>query len=69
MISMEFLTILVSILGVAVALGVQIRAGNRRLEARMDRIESEVHGLGKEVAHLSGLVEGLREAIAHNRAA
>ncbi len=78
--NIEFVTILVSIVGVGIALGVQIRAGNRRLDARIDAemnrmdsrmkgIETEVHGLGKEVAHLSGLVEGLREAIAHNRAA
>ena len=67
--NIELLAILVSIFGVAITLGAQMRAGNRRLDARMDRIESGVNGLGKEVAHLSGLVEGLREAIAHNRAA
>lgn len=67
--NMELLTILVSIFGVAIALGAQMRAVNRRLDTRMDRIEGEINGLGKEVAHLSGLVEGLRDAIARNRAA
>ena len=67
--TVALLTILVPIFGVAVALGAQMCAGNRRLDARMGRIESEVNGLGKEVAHLSGLVEGLREAVAHNRTA
>ena len=69
MMNLQLLTILVSIVGVGIALGAQTRSGNRRLDARLDRIESEVNGLGKEVAHLSGLVQGLREAIAHNRAA
>lgn len=69
-----------TIIGVGIALATLTLASNRRLEARLERrmdriesrmkdIETEVNGLGKEVAHLSGLVQGLREAIAHNRAA
>ena len=68
---MELLAVfvLVTMVGVGIALSVQVRSTGRRLDDRMNRMESEVNGLGKEVAHLSGLVEGLREAIAHNRAA
>ena len=40
-----------------------------RMNARMDRIEAAVVALGERIAHLVGLLEGLREAIAHNRAA
>ena len=63
------LTILVPIFGVAIAQGAQMCAGNRRLDARMDRIGNEANGLGEEVVHLSGLVEGLQTGVAHNRAA
>ena len=68
-VNLELLAVLVTMVGVGIALSVQVRSTGRRLDDRMNRIESEVSGLGKEVAHLSGLVEGLREAIAHNRAA
>ena len=47
-----------------------------RLEARMDKFEGELGELRKDqarldnrMARLEGLLEGLREAIAHNRAA
>ena len=76
MMNVELLAVLVTMVGVGIALSVQVRSTGRRLDDRMDRmdsrmkgIETEVNNLGKEVAHLSGLVEGLREAIAHNRAA
>ena len=76
----QLLAVLVTIIGLGIALSVQVRSGNRRLDARIDSgmnrmesrmkgIETEVSGLGKEVAHLSGLVEGLREAVVHNRVA
>ena len=75
MMSLELLAVLVTMVGVGIALSVQVRSTGRRLNDRMDRIDSrmkgietEVNNLGKEVAHLSGLVEGLREAIVHNRA-
>jgi len=69
-----------TIIGVGIVLATLTLASNRRLEVRLERrmdriesrmkdIETEVNGLGKEVAHLSGVVQGLREAIAHNRAA
>ena len=75
MMSLELLAVLVTMVGVGSALSVQVRSTGRRLNDRMDRIDSrmkgietEVNNLGKEVAHLSGLVEGFREAIVHNRA-
>ena len=40
-----------------------------RMDARMDRMEAAIVALGERMAHLEGLLEGLREAIAHNRAA
>ena len=47
-----------------------------RLDARMDKFEGELGELRKDqarldnrMARLEGLLEGLREAIAHNRAA
>ena len=36
---------------------------NRRLESRMDRLESQIGELRERMAHLEGLLEGLREAI------
>ena len=50
-------------------LATRLEARMDRFEARMDRLESEVVSLGQRMAHLAGLLEGLREAIAHNRAA
>ena len=40
-----------------------------RMDARIDRMEAAIVALGERMAHLEGLLEGLREAIAHNRAA
>lgn len=42
---------------------------NPRLESRMDRIESQIGELRERVAHLEGLLEGLREAITRRRIA
>ena len=60
----------------AVGLAGLIISGNRslaarmdRMGARMDRMEAAIVALGERMAHLEGLLEGLREAIAHNRAA
>ena len=46
---------------------------NRRLESRMDRLESRMNRMDTELrermAHLEGLLEGLREAITRRNAA
>ncbi len=39
------------------------------LTTRMERVEAGQTELRERMAHLEGLPEGLREAIAHNRAA
>jgi len=71
-VSPEFWAIVVA----AVGLAGLIISGNRnlaarmdRMNARMDRMEAAIVALGERMAHLEGLLEGLREAIAHNRAA
>ena len=46
---------------------------NRRLESRIDRMESRMNRMDTELrermAHLEGLLEGLREAITHRNVA
>ncbi len=42
---------------------------NRRLESRLDRMESQIGELRERMAHLEGLLEGLREAITRQPAA
>ena len=73
-----------TIIGVGIALASLILASLRRLEAsltariagveaslttRIGRVEAGQIELRERMAHLEGLLEGLREAIAHNRAA
>ena len=58
-----------TIIGVGIALASLILASNRQLSARIERLETRVNDLDRRMAHLEGLLEGLREAIAHNRAA
>ena len=75
---------LIAILAVGVALATLLLTGLRRVEAslttrvdrveaslttRLDRVEAGQTELRERMAHLEGLLEGLREAIAHNRAA
>ena len=60
---------LIAILAVGVALATLILTGQRSLTARIERVESGQIELRERMAHLEGLLEGLREAIAHNRAA
>ena len=73
----QLLTIIVSII---VPLGglilVQSRALRRdiaqmesRLESRIERMESQISELRERMAHLEGLLEGLREAITRQPAA
>ena len=67
-----------TIIGTAIGLAAVLLSGQRALRndlgelrkeltARMERLENRVTDLDKRMAHLTGLLEGLREAIAHNR--
>lgn len=56
---------LIAILAVGVALATRILTGQRSLAARIERVETAQIGPRERMPHL----EGLREAIAHNRAA
>ena len=81
---MEALTdtwaVVLTIVGVGIALSAQIRSSQnalrRNLNERMDGLAAEVGELRKgqgelreRMAHLEGLLDGLREAATHNRAA
>ena len=58
---------LIAILAVGLTLaGLTLRMG-ARLDSRIDRLETRVTGLEQHMAHLEGLLEGLREAIAGRR--
>ena len=58
---------IMAILGVGVALGGLIYTSLARLENRLDArisaVESQLGELRERMAHLEGLLEGLREAI------
>ena len=69
-----------TIIGVGVALGALILGGNRQLNGRINRVEDGLNSriervevgqmeLRERMAHLEGLLEGLREAIVRHRAA
>ena len=58
-----------AIVAASVGLTGLILSGNRKLTVRIDRLAGEIVAPGQRMAHLEGLLEGLREAIAHNRAA
>ena len=72
-----------TIVGVGIALATLILNGQRSLSGEISEVRTEVAEVRTEVAevrtdvgqlrermaHLEGLLEGLREAIAHNRAA
>ncbi len=64
---------LIAIISVGIALAGLILISNRRTEfrlgARIDRVESSLNGLRERMAHLEGLLEGLREAITRDHAA
>ncbi len=71
---------LIAILAVGVAMAGLMLTGQRslrrdieRVEAaltkRLERVETGQTELRERMAHLEGLLQGLREAIAHNRAA
>ena len=72
--SVELIGILIAVLAVGATLGGLILTGNRglrqdirqdmaRLESRFDGLERQFGELRERMAHLEGLLEGLREAI------
>ena len=72
--SVELISVLIAVLAVGAALGGLILTGNRglrqdmaqletRLDERIGRLESQIGELRERMAHLEGLLEGLREAI------
>ena len=46
-----------------------IMNGQRRTDAAIAELRASVSELRERMAHIGGLLEGLREAIVHNRAA
>ncbi len=82
--SVELISVLIAVLAVGATLGGLILIGNRglrqdmrqdmaRLESRlredMGKLESQFGELRERMAHLEGLLEGLREAITGRAAA
>ena len=65
--SVELISVLVAVAAVGATLGGLILTGNRglRQDMRQDmaRLESQIGELRERMAHLEGLLEGLREAI------
>ncbi|MCY3818993.1 MAG: hypothetical protein OXH52_06455 [Gammaproteobacteria bacterium] len=60
---MELLTILLSVIGVGVALSVQVRSGNRRLETRidteMDRLDNRMDRLDNRMDRLDNRMDSI----------
>ena len=60
---------IIAILGVGIALAGLILNGQRGLRGGIAEVRSEVAQLREHMAHLEGLLEGLREAISGRAAA
>ena len=58
-----------TIIGGGGALATLILSGQRSLHSEIAEARKDLSQLRERMAHLEGLLEGLREAIAHNRAA
>ena len=78
--SVELISVLVAILAIGTTLAGLILTSNRgvrqamtqmesRLDKRISGLESEIGELRERMAHLEGLLEGLREAITGRAAA
>ena len=74
--NMELLTILLSVIGVGVALSVQVRSGNRRLETRidtemdrldnrMDRLDNRMDSIDLRMKGIETEVNSLGKEVAH----
>ena len=68
--SVELISVLIAVLAVGATLGGLIltssrglRQDMRRLDERISGLESQIGELRERMAHLEGLLEGLREAI------
>ena len=60
---------LIAIISVGVTLAGLILNGQHTLWKEIGRLREEIKGLRERMAHLEGLLEGLREAIAGRRVA
>ena len=60
---------ILTIIGIGIALAGLILNGQRVLRAEITGLRAEVGQLRERMAHLEGLLEGLREAITHSRVA
>lgn len=58
-----------TIIGVGVALAGLILTGQRSIRKDIGELRTDLTALRERMAHLEGLLEGLREAITHGRAA
>ncbi len=64
--SVEFISIVavgVALAGVILASSRGVRQDMRRLDERIGGLESQIGELRERMAHLEGLLEGLREAV------
>ena len=60
---------LIAIIGVGVTLAGLILNGQHNLRNEIGGLREEINGLRERMAHLEGLLEGLREAITGRRVA
>ena len=60
---------LIAIVGVGATLAGMILTGQRALRGEMAQLRDQIGKLRERMAHLEGLLEGLREAISGSRAA
>ena len=58
-----------TIIAVGIALAGLILTGQRSIRREIGDLRTDLTALRERMAHLEGLLEGLREAIAHGRAA
>ena len=61
--SVELISVLVAVAAVGATLGGLVLTGNRALRQDIKDLRGEVGELRERMAHLEGLLEGLREAI------
>ena len=60
---------LIAIIGVGITLAGLILNGQHNLQKEIGGLRKEINGLRERMAHLEGLLEGLREAITGRRVA
>ena len=67
--SVELISVLVAVLAIGATLAGLILTSNRALRQDIKDLRGEVGELRERMAHLEGLLEGLREAISGRAAA